>query len=224
MPASVKGGIELRKALKKFTPDLAKETQKQLGLLLKPVTAKARGYIPSTAPLSGWGKPSVTGRFPEWNTQDAKRGIGYKTTPSKPNRQGWRSLARIVNASAAGAIYETAGRVNPNGREQAKTREVVIDTYRRDTGAGQQRYTTTTGRNYGKSNNPNAGNMFIEAINQYGDIVDARTLGSKGRPSRKFKGRAIFRAWKEDGGKTQAAVLKAIEESRDKFNKAVGAN
>ena len=217
MPASVKGGIELRKALKKFTPDLATETQKQLGALLKPVTSKARGFIPSTAPLSGWGKPSVTGRFPEWSSSAAKRGIGYKTTPSKPNRQGWRSLARIVNASAAGTIYETAGRVNPNGREQAKTRDVFIPS----TG---ERYKTSTNRSYGRSNNPGAGNMFIEAINQYGDIVDARTLGSKGRPSRKFKGRAIFRAWKEDGGKTNASVLKAIQDSRDKFYKAVGYN
>lgn len=217
MPASVKGGIELRKALRKFTPDLAKDTQKQLGLLLRPVTAKARGFIPSTAPLSGWGKPSVTGRFPEWSSSAAKRGIGYKTTPSKPNRQGWRSLARIVNASAAGAIYETAGRVNADGREQAKTRDVFIPS----TG---ERYKTSTNKNYGRSNNPEAGSIFIQAINQYGDIVDARTLGSKGRPSRKFKGRAIFRAWKEDGGKTQAYVLKAIEASRDKFYAAVGYN
>ena len=217
MPASVKGGIELRKALKKFTPDLAKETQKQLGLLLRPVTQKARGFIPSTAPLSEWGKPSVTGRFPEWSSSAAKRGIGYKTTPSKPNRQGWRSLARIVNASAAGTIYETAGRVNPNGREQAKTRDVFIPS----TG---ERYKTSTNKNFGRSNNPEAGSIFVQAINQYGDIVDARTLGSKGRPSRKFKGRAIFRAWKEDGGKTQAYVLKAIETSRDKFYAAVGYN
>jgi hypothetical protein len=37
-----------------------------------------------------------------------------------------------------------------------------------------------------------------------------------------MKGRAIFRAWKEDGGKTNAAVLKAIEDSKAKFYKAVG--
>jgi hypothetical protein len=39
-----------------------------------------------------------------------------------------------------------------------------------------------------------------------------------------MKGRAIFRAWKDDGGKTNAAVIKAIEDARDKFNKAVGSN
>jgi hypothetical protein len=219
MPASVKGGIELRKALKKFTPDLAKETQKQLGLLLRPVTQKARGYIPSTAPLSNWGKPSVTGRFPQWSSSDAKRGIGYKTTPSKPNRQGWRSLARVVNASAAGTIYETAGRVNPNGRAQNEMVRVVAPR-----NANYGKMIRGSDKTKSRSNNPGAGNMFIEAINQYGDIVDARTLGSKGRPSRKFKGRAIFRAWKEDGGKTNAAVLKSIQDARDKFYKAVGYN
>jgi hypothetical protein len=219
MPASVKGGIELRKALKKFTPDLAKETQKQLGLLLRPVTQKARGYIPSTAPLSNWGKPSVTGRFPQWSSSDAKRGIGYKTTPSKPNRQGWRSLARVVNASAAGTIYETAGRVNPNGRAQNEMVRVVAPN-----NANYGKMIRGSDKTKSRSNNPGAGNMFIEAINQYGDIVDARTLGNKGRPSRKFKGRAIFRAWKEDGGKTNAAVLKSIQDARDKFYKAVGYN
>ena len=53
MPTALKGGVELRKALRKFEPDLAKETTKELGGLLKPITAKARGYMPSESPLSG---------------------------------------------------------------------------------------------------------------------------------------------------------------------------
>lgn len=216
MPTEVKGGIALRKALKKFTPDLAKETQKEIAGLLKPVTTKARGYIPTTAPLSGWAKPATTGRFPRYSASAAKSGIGYKTTPSKPNRRGFRSLARIVNASAAGSIYETAGRVNPDGREQAKRRTVSIP-------GMNSVYTTSTGKNFGKSNNPEAGSLFVQAMNQEGKIVDAykRTPGAAGRASRKMKGRAIFRAWAEDQGKTNAAVIKAIENSRDKFNQAV---
>jgi len=216
MPTEIKGGVELRKALKKFTPDLAKETQKEIGALLKPITAKARGFIPSTAPLSGWGTPAVTGKFPRYSAGLAKRGIGYKTTPSKPNKKGFSSLARIVNASAAGAIYETAGRVNPNGREQAKRRTVSIP-------GMNSVYTTSTGKNYGKSNNPEAGSLFVQAMNQEGQIVDAytRSPGASGRSSRKMKGRVIFRAWAEDGGKTNAAVIKAIENSAVKFNKTV---
>jgi hypothetical protein len=224
MPVQIEGAINLRKALKKFTPDLAKETQKELANLLKPVVFKARGFIPSQSPLSGWGRSKSDGKFPVFDPRAAKGGIGYRTTPSRPNRQGFTSLARIQNASVSGAIYETAGRVNPNGREQAKMREVVIPTFRRDTGAGEYRYMTSTNKKYGKSNNPEAGSLFIQAINQYGQIVDANNQVGRGRRSRKMKGRAIFRAWKEDGGKTNAAFIKAIETSRDKFNKAVGYN
>lgn len=220
MPTEVKGGVELRKALKQFTPDLAKETQKEMASILKPITAKARGFIPSSSPLSGWAKESggTWGRL-QWSSGAAKRGIGYKTTPSKPNKSGFRSLARIVNASPTGAIYETAGRLNPQGRSQAKMREVVISDFRKDTGAFEHRYMTSTNKNYGRSNNPNAGRQFIEAINSTGQIKDAyvRKAGQAGRASRKMKGRAIYRAWAEDQGKVQAAVINAIEKSRDKF-------
>ena len=223
MPVQIKGGLDLRKALKKFTPDLAKETQKEMASLLKPITVKARGFIPSQTPLSGWGKAKTDGKFPVFDTRAAKGGIGYKTTPSRVNRAGFRSLARIQNASASGAIYETAGRVNPNGREQLKQITYSGTINRRDS-VETYSFTTSTNKKYGKSNNPEAGSLFVQAINQYGSIVDANNQTGAGRRSRKMKGRAIFRAWKEDGGKTNAAVIKAIESARDKFNKAVGYN
>ena len=218
MPTEVKGAIALRKALKNFAPDLAKETQKELGNLLKPITNKARGFIPSKAPLSGWGKSSSTiwGTDRIWSTGKARRGIGYKTTPSKPNKQGFRALARIVNASAAGAIYETAGRLNPNGREQAPMARVV-----RESQSNYGKMIRSGTKNQSRSNNPGAGNMFIESMDQYSRIVDANNQTGAGRRSRKMKGRAIFKAWKEDGGKTNAAIIKAIENSKVKFYAAM---
>ena len=220
MPTEVKGAIALRKALKNFAPDLAKETQKELGNLLKPITNKARGFIPSRAPLSGWARSSSTvwGSDRIWSTGKARRGIGYKTTPSKPNKQGFRALARVVNASAAGAIYETAGRLNPNGREQAPMARVV-----RESQSNYGKMIRSGNKNQSRSNNPAAGNRFIEAMDQYGGIVDANNQTGAGRRSRKMKGRAIFRAWKEDGGKTNAAIIKAIENSKVKFYAAMGA-
>ena len=215
MPTEVRGALALRKALKNFTPDLAKETQKEIAGLLKPITAKARGFIPSSAPLSGWGK-ATGGSFPKWSTGEAKRGIGYKTTPSRPNRSGFRALARIFNASATGSIYETAGRVHPQGRPQSSTITVHKSYYSYD-------YQRTGTKKESNSNNPNAGKQFIDAINTHGQIVDASNQTGAGRRSRKMKGRAIFKAWKEDGGRTNAAVIKAIEKSRDKFYAAVGA-
>ena len=45
-----------------------------------------------------------------YDQAEARKGITYKTSPSKANRKGFRSLASIFNKGAAGAIYETAGR------------------------------------------------------------------------------------------------------------------
>jgi hypothetical protein len=118
MPASVKGGIALRKSLRAFAPDLAKALPKEVAAALKPITKDAKGYLPDDGQvLSGWRPRQMSeARFPTYTARIAKRGIGYKTTPSKPNRRGFRSLARVFNNSAAGAIYETMGRNTPNSR------------------------------------------------------------------------------------------------------------
>jgi hypothetical protein len=216
MPVEVKGAVALRKAMRQFSPDLAKETQKELGAILRPITVKARGFIPASAPLSGWG--SGNGYFPAYSASEARRGIGYKATPSKPNNNGFRSLARIFNKSAAGAIYETAGRKNPQGRPQAKISRVAVPGHK-----NFGKNIRSGNKNESKSNNPNAGRQFIAAMNENGEIVNAyvRQQGQAGRASGKMKGRAIFRAWAEDGGKTQAAVLKAIETAANKLNATV---
>jgi hypothetical protein len=168
MPTEVKGADKLRKALKQYEPDLAKETTKQLGLLLKPIAAKARGYMPSESPLSGWAARSFNeGRFPTYNPSIAKKGITYKTSPSRPNNRGWRSLVSLLNKSAAGAIYETAGRKNPGGN-------------------------------------------FSPRLN--GEL----------KGDAKMQGRGIFRAWNEDQGRTQGAVIKALEGAAAKFNAKTG--
>lgn len=118
MPASVKGGIALRKSLRAFAPDLAKSLPKEIGAALKPITKAARGYLPDDSQvLSGWlARENSQARFPSYTARIAKAGVGYKSTPSKPNNRGFRSLARIFNKSAAGAIYETMGRKTPQSR------------------------------------------------------------------------------------------------------------
>jgi hypothetical protein len=118
MPASVKGAVALRKSLRAFSPDLAKALPKEVAAALKPITKAAKGYLPDDGQvLSGWlAREGSDARFPSYNARIVKQGIGYKTTPSKPNRRGFRSLARVFNKSAAGAIYETMGRRTPSSR------------------------------------------------------------------------------------------------------------
>jgi hypothetical protein len=117
MPVKLEGAVALRKALRKFEPDLAKETQKEIAGFLKPIVKEARGFLPtSSQTLSNWSSSnkSANAKFPYYDYSLAKRGITYKTTPSKPNNRGFRALASIFNKTAAGAIWETAGRKNPN--------------------------------------------------------------------------------------------------------------
>ena len=118
MPTEVKGALELRKALREFAPDLAKETRKEIAGILKPITKEAKGFVLSNEEMiSGWTVDKQKGAW-ERAAYDAtlvKRGIGYKTSPSRPNSQGFAALAQIRNRSAAGAIYETAGRKSSGG-------------------------------------------------------------------------------------------------------------
>jgi hypothetical protein len=118
VPTEVKGALELRKALRQFAPDLAKETRKEIAGILKPIAKEAKGFVPSNEEMiSGWTVDKQKGAWERvaYDPSLVKRGIGYKTSPSKPNRQGFAALAQIRNRSAAGAIYETAGRKSSGG-------------------------------------------------------------------------------------------------------------
>ena len=107
----IRGNIDLRKALRAFTPDLEKQLKKELNAALKPVVKKARGFVPSQSPMSGWEARSYSeARFPVFNYQTITRGIVLETSPSKRDSRGFSSMARIINKSAACAIYETARR------------------------------------------------------------------------------------------------------------------
>lgn len=214
MPVELKGADKLRKALRQFEPDLAKAQTKEMSAALKPITNKARGFMPASGQqLSGWTKASSSTEttnyrhFPKYDQTEAKRGVKYSTSPSKPNKRGFVSLARIINSSAGGAIYETAGRKNPEGQpSQASTRGTFSD------------YIDTSNK-VNKSLNPNAGKQFIARANALGSLVNARPRqqGQVGRSTRKMTGRVIFRAFAEDQGKVTAAVIKAIENSAGKF-------
>ena len=222
MPTEVENALELRLALKKYMPDLAKETQDEMANALRPVVARARGFIPADAKLlSGWVKGTASidtinyRAFPTFSSSDAKRGLGYRVTPSKPNKSGFVSLARIQQANAGGAIYETAGRLSPNGKRQGP----IVDRYKN----GIYDQTTHTGKQYSTSLNPNAGQQFVDNLKSTGPLVSARPKGLKGRPSRKQTGRAMYRAYAEDNGVALRALMKAIENAKYKFEEKMSA-
>ena len=144
MQVTIEGNADLRKALRRFAPDLDKSLKKEISIALRPVVRQAKGFVPSDAPLSGWAARSFSeGFFPPFQASIIKAGIGFKSTPSKPNSRGFTSQASIFNASRAGAIYESAGRKNPQGQVWVGPKGV---------GKGS------------RSRNPNAGRQFINAL------------------------------------------------------------
>lgn len=212
MPVELSGVDELRKALKQYAPDLDKQLKKDLTIATQNVVNAARGYVPATPPLSNWGREG--GNFPTYNAEDIRNGIRLSTARSKINKNGFASSVRIVNANAAGAIYETAGRKNSNGRPQAPLVKVVAP---RHENFGKTIHSGT--KEQSMSNNPNAGPQFIYAAHRTGKLVNAkpRGAGQRGHVSRKSTGRLIYRAWAEDNGKTNEAVVRAIMKTNDLF-------
>lgn len=204
MPTEVKGLIELRKALKDYAPNLAVQLDDQMALALGGVVKKAQTYVPSDSPLSNWSyrkrsEKNAEGlrKFPLFNAARIVKGIKYSSTPRRTNRRGFKAVYYIINKSAEGAIYETAGRKNPSGQPWVGRK-------------GDPR-----NHEISHSNNPNAGADFIQAMGE----LKQGNIESSTKRGRYMKGRLIYRAWAEDGGKANAAALTAIYNANEQFKK-----
>ena len=143
MPVNIEGVKTTLKAIRKVDPELLKEMNKEIRAVMVPIRNKARGYAPSPQPdnLYGWSDMakgnqitaktsafrestlggSVKRLFPLYNAEQARKGIYYATAPTARNKNGWRALYYVANKSAAGSIYETAGRLNPGGSSRSES-------------------------------------------------------------------------------------------------------
>lgn len=216
MPVEVKGVVELRKALRKFEPDLEKNLKQEVRALLKPVIQEARSYV-DTDPkgLSNWmargGARKITkstsvfriGKFPLFNPSAVKSGITYSLKPTKPNRKGFVAVFQLVNKTPAGGIYETAGTRHPKGQDW--------ESPAKNSGKKGSRFfgLNIQGHRVSHSFNPHAGEHFIEALGGQGNL---KGVGKK-------RGRLLYRAWEENNGRSLNYILKAIKKSEAEFNK-----
>lgn len=187
MRIEIRGNADLRKAMRRFTPDLEKALKKELREALLPVVRQAKGFVPAESPMRGWGARSFSeGKFPTYSAGTVIKGITYKATPSRINENGFSSMASIQNKSAAGAIFEGAGRANPLGQPWVGPK------------AG------SNSNKVSKSNNPRAGAQFIQNLPP---LVS----------SLKGRGRLIYRAWAANQGKAEGAAMKAIDKALTQF-------
>jgi hypothetical protein len=187
MRIEIRGNADLRKAMRRFTPDLEKALKKEISAILRPVVVQAKGFVPASSPMRGWAARSFSeGRFPTYSASTIKAGITFSTAPSKINSNGFSSMARIENRSRVGAIYESAGRNGDQGQPWVGPK------------AG------SNSNKVSKSSNPKAGAQFIKNLPP---LVS----------SLKGRGRLIYRAWAKDQGKAEGATMKAIDKAITQF-------
>ena len=121
MPAEVVGVKDVMKGLSFIDEDMYDRIKTVLDPMMRQVEATAKGYVPSnTEVLSGWSKPissQVDYRpFPKYEYNNVRGGIGYKEGQNRRFKNGFQVENYVYNVSAAGRIYETSGRLNPQGR------------------------------------------------------------------------------------------------------------
>lgn len=195
MPVVVRGLVETKQALRKFAPDLKRNLDREARSFLKVMVSDARGFVPANSPLSGWqihskGK-AITAQtsafsmrtFPLFQAAEIKAGLVFKVGGMKPTRSGFRAEYALQNKSAAGAIYEMAGRINPDGLPWGGLKASPTD------------------RKVSHSRNPKAGKQFIDAID--------REDGYRQIHGKK-DGRLIFRAVEKDNGKAIRGITNAV--------------
>jgi len=195
MPIILRGVVETKRALRKFAPDLKRSLDSEARSFLKVMVSDAKGFVPKESPLSGW-QINTKGRaitaqtsafsrraFPLFQTAEIKAGLVSKVGGMKTTRTGFKAEYALQNKSAAGAIYETAGRINPQGLPYGGPTASPTD------------------RKVSHSRNPKAGQQFIDAIDR-----DDQYRQIKGKKD----GRLIFRAVEKDNGKAIRGITNAV--------------
>jgi hypothetical protein len=220
MPVNVVGVEELTKGLNYIDSDI----KDRITLAIKPamygIRDKARSYVPSNGDvLSGWvkgGTPTPGYRpFPSFDSARTRGGIDYKEGENATFKNGFRISNYVYNSSPGGAIYETAGRLNPQGRApfmRVSAGELGgVEAFNNPSTKFKKRGT----KSY-KSSNPFAGYQFVSSMPS---VVQGQ-VSSKYQKSggRKTKGRLIYRAWAKDSHKVYEAIIKAVDNSVDDFN------
>jgi hypothetical protein len=121
-------------ALEKFDKDAVKAFNKLVNSELNNAKKEAQGFVKSEPPLSGWNtqparKPRSRGGagWPAWDQSIIKAGISVSKAERKVRKDYTTSAGALVNRSAAGVIYELAGRSNTTSGKNGFIRSLEGD-------------------------------------------------------------------------------------------------
>jgi hypothetical protein len=216
-PLHVVGVKDVLNGLSFIDENMRQKIRVVIDPLMRGVAEKAKSFVASNGQvLSGWSSttssPDVKYKpFPKYDAQVVREGIGYNPGENKTTKNGFKVSNYVYNVSRAGSIYETAGRLNPNGRAPFQFR-----TSKGDGATVSKRSARSKAFEYYDSNNPFASAQFIgalEPVTAQPKVKDVRGGG------RKTKGRLIYKAWAQDSIKVYEAIVKAINASATDFTR-----
>jgi hypothetical protein len=219
MPVEVVGIKDVLKGLEFIDEDMRQRIRNAIDPLMRGVAFTAKGFVKANtdpAILSGWAKPISSPNlkykpFPKYDAGVIREGIGYNSGENKTFKNGFKVSNYVYNSTRAGAIYEVAGRLNPQGRApfQMTPSKGASGTYTKRSARSKafEEY---------KSNNPFASQQFVAALEPVTSQPKIKDIRSGGR---KTKGRLIYKAWAKDSPKVYDAILKAINATAIDFNK-----
>jgi hypothetical protein len=110
---------ETLKALESFDKQAVRDFTKVINSELSGAKKDAQALVSGTPPLSGWSttapaKPRTRGGagWPAWDQSVIKSGISVSKAERKVRKDYTTSAGALINRSAAGVVYELAGRTN----------------------------------------------------------------------------------------------------------------
>ena len=118
-PIVLYGVKETLKALEQSDKDAVNKFNKLVNSELSGAKKEAQGFVKSQPPLSGWNtQPARNPRsrggagWPAWDQSIVKAGITVTKAERKVRKDYTTNAGALKNRSAAGVIYELAGRSN----------------------------------------------------------------------------------------------------------------
>ena len=118
-----------KRLMRELEPELLKDMNRQIRDELKPVAARAQSLIPSSPPLSAWGRSvnspgsrrstSPYGRRwdysrLEWNSAEAKRSIVIRQGGARSRGRASRAAWQVRSTNPAASAFELMGRGKSN--------------------------------------------------------------------------------------------------------------
>jgi hypothetical protein len=215
MPAEVVGVKDVLAGLEFINEDLRQRIRIAIEPTMRSIAQTTRNMVPvNNQVLSGWVKPLSSNvqyrSFPKYDASMIRSRIGFDPGENKTLPNGFKISNYVYNASPAGAIYETAGRLNPNGRApfQMTPSQGASGTYTLKSPKSKAL------KEY-KSNNPFASQQFIAALEP---VTRQPKIKGVRSGNRKTSGRLLYKVWAQESDKVYNRIVKSINGAVTHFN------